>query len=129
MEIVTGYTIARSIPFRIQSLLSNDTTAEGNTEKSCFLLLHGIIYAEEDFIEVVEELQFEIGTQGQPICITVHPQNDTILETDEYFHLEIVASPPVNNSLSVRSVTSVIILDDDSEILKLCAQLCLIVFI
>ena len=88
-----------------------------------------IIYAEEDFIEVGDERQFEIGTQGQPICITVHPQNDTILETDESFHLEIVASPPVNSSLSIHSVALVIILDDDSEILRLCAQLCLIVFI
>ena len=44
VEIVTGYTIARSIPFRIQSLLSNDTTAEGITENSCFLSLHGIYH-------------------------------------------------------------------------------------
>ena len=67
---------------------------------------------------VVEELQFEVETQDQPICITVHPENDTTLETDEYFNLEIVADPPVNSSLSSRPTASVIILNDDSKIPK-----------
>lgn len=70
-------------------------------------------------MRVLEDLQFEVETQSQPICILLHPQNDTILEIDEYFHLQIVADPPVNTSLSSLSTASVIILDDDSKMLRL----------
>lgn len=69
-------------------------------------------------MRVLEDLQFEVETQSQPICIPLHPQNDTILEIDEYFHLQIVADPPINTSLP-RSTASVIILDDDSKMLRL----------
>lgn len=67
-------------------------------------------------MEVLEELQFEVENQTLPICITLRIVDDTILETDEYFFLNIIAFPPVNQSLSSQPTASVIILDDDSKL-------------
>ena len=71
--------------------------------------------AEEDFVEVLQDLQFEVETQTQPICIPVSPETDTIFETDEFFNLEIIAIPPVDNSLSSQSTASVTIINDDGK--------------
>ena len=74
-----------------------------------------LLPAEEDFVEVLQDLQFEVETQTQPICIPVSPEDDTIFETDEFFNLEIIAIPPVDNSLSSQSIASVTIINDDGK--------------
>ena len=116
VEIASG-TIVRNIPFSVQSVLSESTTAEGRFVFVwiCKLpLSHYIIAAVGDFVAVSEDQQFTILTQTDDICVTFSPNDDTTLEEDETFLVTIVANPPVSTS-SPRLIASAVIQNDDSK--------------
>ena len=115
VEIASG-TIVRNIPFSVQSVLSESTTAEGRFVfvQICTLPLSHYIIAVGDFVAISEDRQFTIQTQTDDICVTFSPNDDTTLEEDETFIVTIVANPPVSTS-SPRLIASVVIQNDDSK--------------
>ena len=115
VEIASGI-ILRNIPFSVQSVLSDSTTAEGGLVVQIYTqpLLHYTTTAVEDFEAVSVDREFTILTQLDEICIPIVPNDDTALEEDETFLVTIVANSPVSTS-SPRLSASVIIQNDDSK--------------
>ena len=122
VEIASGYTIDRSIPFTIESTLTSNTTAEGNSNifSSIIIQLRFFVFPfiDDDFIAVSEQQVFVSQNQAEPICITVNLVNDTRVETNESFSVQILAAPPVS-TLSTQLIAMVIIQNDDSKLLML----------
>ena len=116
VEISSDYIIDRVIPFSVQSMLTLNTTAEGKYTVHMFQLLLATMsfVIVDDFVEVSEHHQFDQNIT-EPVCFSVHPQNDMILEEDESFLVAITAaSPPVSHNIS-QLTALVIIKNDDSK--------------
>ena len=66
-----------------------------------------------DFASMTAQLTFQPSQADVPQCVDVPIQEDTVLETNEFFTVELSTTDPVV-ILSPQSAT-VTIFDDDSE--------------